>query len=62
MTNRTDNWRIIFTDLTDDGGCYEICEVNIYQLASHLEELYLRIDELETQLTRIMNQREVCND
>ena len=47
---RTDDWRTIFGDLTDDGGCYEIAEVNIYQLTSHLEELYLRIAELEEKL------------
>ena len=50
MTERTDDWRSIFKDLTDDSGCYEIDKVNIYQLTSHLEELYLKIEELETQL------------
>jgi hypothetical protein len=50
MTERTDDWRTIFTDLTDDSGCYEIDKVNIYKLASHLEELYLKIEELEAKL------------
>jgi hypothetical protein len=50
MTERTDDWRTIFGDLTDATGCYEIDRVNIYQLTSHLEELYLKIRELETQL------------
>jgi hypothetical protein len=50
MTERTDDWRTIFKDLTDNSGCYEIDKVNIYQLTSHLEELYLKIRELETQL------------
>lgn len=50
MTDRTDDWRTIFGDLTDNSGCYEIDKVNIYQLTSHLEELYLKIRELETQL------------
>ena len=50
MTEKTDDWRSIFTDLTDDSGCYEIDKVNIYKLTSHLEELYLKIEELETQL------------
>jgi hypothetical protein len=50
MTDRTDDWRTIFGDLTDATGCYEIDRVNIYQLTSHLEELYLKIEELETQL------------
>jgi outer membrane murein-binding lipoprotein Lpp len=48
MTERTDDWRNIFTDLTDDSGCYEIDKVNIYKLTSHLEELYLKIRELES--------------
>ncbi len=48
MTERTDDWRNIFTDLTDDSGCYEIDKVNIYKLTSHLEELYLKIEELES--------------
>ena len=47
MTKHTDDWRSIFTDLTDDSGCYEIDKVNIYKLTSHLEELYLKIEELE---------------
>ena len=50
MTDRTDDWRTIFGDLTDDSGCYEIDKVNIYKLASHLEELYLKIEELEAKL------------
>jgi hypothetical protein len=50
MTERTDDWRTIFGDLTDDSGCYEIDKVNIYQLTSHLEELYLKIAELEAKL------------
>jgi hypothetical protein len=50
MTERTDNWRTIFGDLTDDSGCYEIDKVNIYKLTSHLEELYLKIAELEAKL------------
>jgi hypothetical protein len=49
MTDRTDDWRTIFGDLTTD-GVYEMCEINAYQLTSHLEELYLKIEELETQL------------
>jgi len=50
MTERTDDWRSIFTSLTDDSGCYEMGEVNFYHLASHLEELYLKIAELEARL------------
>lgn len=50
MTERTDDWRSIFTSLTDDSGCYEMGKVNYYQLTSHLEELYLKITELEARL------------
>jgi len=50
MTDRTDDWRTIFGDLTDSSGYYEMGKVNLYQLTSHLEELYLKIKELETQL------------
>ena len=45
----TDNWRTIFGDLTTD-GVYEMGEVNLYKLTSHLEELYLKIAELEAKL------------
>lgn len=49
MTDRTDDWRTIFGDLTTD-GVYEMDKVNVYQLTSHLEELYLKIRELEEKL------------
>lgn len=45
MTERTDDWRTIFGDLTTD-GVYEMGKVNLYQLTSHLEELYLQNKEL----------------
>ena len=53
MTERTDDWRNIFTDLTDDSGCYEIDKVNIYKLASHLKALYFKIEELENDVERL---------
>ena len=49
MTDYTGDWRTIFGDLTTD-GVYEMCEINAYQLTSHLEELYLKIAELEAKL------------
>ena len=49
MTERTDDWRTIFGDLTTD-GVYEMGKVNLYQLTSHLEELYLKITELEAKV------------
>jgi hypothetical protein len=49
MTDRTDDWRTIFGDLTTD-GVYEMCEINAYKLTSHLEELYLQNQELKEQI------------
>jgi len=51
MTKRTDDWSTIFGDITTDGrGAYEMCKINAYKLASHLEELYLKIAELEAKV------------
>ena len=58
MTERTDVWRKVFTNLTDD-GCYEINKVNIYQLTSHLEELYLCISELEDKVQTLEKDNEL---
>ncbi len=49
MTEHTDDWRTIFGDLTD-AGVYDMGEVNLYKLTSHLEELYLKIAELEAKV------------
>jgi hypothetical protein len=49
MTDRTDDWRTIFGDLTTD-GVYEMCEINAYKLTSHLEELYLQNKELKERI------------
>jgi hypothetical protein len=49
MTDRTDDWRTIFGDLTTD-GVYEMCEINAYKLTSHLEELYLQNKKLKEQI------------
>jgi hypothetical protein len=54
MTDRTDDWRTIFGDLTTD-GVYEMCEINAYKLTSHLEELYLCISEMKDKI-RLMEQ------
>ena len=50
MTEHIDDWRTIFNELIDDDGRYEMGKVNLYKLTSHLEELYLKIDELEAKL------------
>ena len=54
MTDRTDDWRTIFGDLTTD-GVYEMCEINAHKLTSHLEELYLCISEMKDKI-RLMEQ------
>jgi hypothetical protein len=54
MSEHTDNWRRIFTDLTD-AGIYDMGEVNLSQLTSHLEELYLKIAELEAKVNENSN-------
>jgi hypothetical protein len=64
MTERTDDWRSIFTSLTDDGGCYEMVgtyhnSVNIYQLTSHLEELYLINAELRDRIRQLEKDNEL---
>jgi cell shape-determining protein MreC len=57
MTDRTDDWRTIFGDLTTD-GVYEMCEINAYQLASHLEELYLQNQELKERIEALEKELE----
>ena len=61
--NYTDKWRTIFTDLTDDNGCYYICKINAYQLSSHLEELYLQNQELKERIEVLKKSKtDVYND
>ncbi len=63
MSDRTDDWRTIFGDLTDNSGCYEIDKVNIYQLTSHLEELYLQNKELQGRIESLEKSKtDVYND
>jgi hypothetical protein len=50
MIEYSNNWRTIFNELIDDDGRYEMGRVNLYQLTSHLEELYLKIAELEAKV------------
>jgi cell shape-determining protein MreC len=57
MTDRTDDWRTIFGDLTTD-GVYEMCEINAYKLTSHLEELYLQNQELKEQIEALEKELE----
>jgi hypothetical protein len=57
MTERTDDWRTIFGDLTTD-GVYEMCEINAYKLTSHLEELYLQNQELKERIEALEKELE----
>jgi len=50
MTDRTTRWREIFSEITQDNGYYEFGKVNFYNLTSLIEDLYVRIDELESEL------------
>jgi cell shape-determining protein MreC len=58
MTERTDDWRTIFGDLTTD-GVYEMCEINAYQLTAHLEELYLQNQELKERIESLEKDNEL---
>ena len=57
MTERTDDWRKIFGDLTD-AGVYDMGEVNLYKLTSHLEELYLQNKELKERIEALEKELE----
>lgn len=50
MTERTHKWREIFGEITADNGYYEFGKVNFYKLTSLIEDLYVRIEELEDKL------------
>jgi len=52
-------WGNIFTDLTDDNGCHELGEVNFYQLASHLEDLYVLIADLQSEVNQLKKDNEL---
>ena len=59
MTERSDDWRSIFSSLVEDDGIYEIGKVNIYHLASHLEELYIMISELQSKVEQLEKDNEL---
>jgi len=50
MTERTNKWREIFSEVTADNGYYEFGKVNFYNLTSLIEDLYVRIEDLEEKL------------
>ena len=58
-TERTDDWRSIFGSLVEDNGVYEIDKVNIYHLASHLEELYVLIADLNSEVEQLKKDNEL---
>jgi len=47
MTERTNVWREIFSELIQDNGYYELGKVNFYNLASILEDLYVENEDLK---------------
>ena len=58
-TERTNDWRNIFGSLVEDNGVYEIDKVNIYHLASHLEELYVLIADLNIEVEQLKKDNEL---
>ena len=50
MTERTNEWRGIFTKIIEDNGYYEFGKVNFYNLASILEDLYVENQDLKTKV------------
>jgi len=47
---RTPTWRQLFVELTEEKGCYEMGQVNIYQLTSIIEELVSETDQLRADI------------
>ena len=50
MTERTNEWREIFTKIIEDNGYYELGKVNFYNLTSILEDLYVENQDLKTKV------------
>jgi len=50
MTERTNEWREIFTKIIEDNGYYEFGKVNFYNLASILEDLYVENQDLKSKV------------
>jgi len=50
--NKTDKWRDIFGELTEE-GVYEMGSVNYYRLASILEDLYVENQELKDRVEEL---------
>jgi len=53
---RTNNWRQIFGEISQDDGPYEMGTVNYYKLTSILEDLYVRIKVLEDENVSLTNE------
>ena len=50
MTERTNEWREIFTKIIEDNGYYEFGKVNFYNLTSILEDLYVENEDLKLKI------------
>ena len=57
MTERTNVWREIFSELIQDNGYYEKGKVNFYNLASILEDLYAENAELKARVEALENDK-----
>jgi hypothetical protein len=53
MTEETEIWSKIYNDLTELQSWETFVKVNVYELTSHLQILYSKIETLETQVKRI---------
>jgi hypothetical protein len=53
MTEETEIWSKIHNDLTELQSWENFVKVNVYELTSHLQILYSKIETLETQVKRI---------
>jgi len=58
MTERTNEWREIFTKIIEDNGYYEFGKVNFYNLASILEDLYVENAELKARVEALEKDKE----
>jgi len=50
MNQNSEKFKDIIRQLTQDNGYYQCGKVNFYHLAGFIEDLYVRIEDLETQL------------
>jgi polyhydroxyalkanoate synthesis regulator phasin len=59
MSDETKVWDKIYNDISELQSWETYAKVNVYELTSHLEILYNKIEELETQVKILQNQSHV---